>query len=87
MKKFRLSIYSILITLIILTIVYAILGIAPFGNKTIACADANIQYLDFFSYLMDVFKGNKVFNYYPLVFWGSTWQRIIRKRRIDQCIL
>ena len=29
----------------------------PFGNNSLACMDANIQYLDFFAYLQDVLIG------------------------------
>ncbi len=36
---------------------------APFGGKTLAIHDANIQYLDFFSYLKDVFSGKNSVRY------------------------
>lgn len=31
--------------------------ITPFGNRNLACVDADIQYLDFFSYLKNIFSG------------------------------
>lgn len=31
--------------------------ITPFGNRNLACIDADIQYLDFFSYLKNIFSG------------------------------
>ncbi|MDN2452117.1 YfhO family protein [Lactobacillus sp. UCMA15818] len=42
---------------------FIILRIAPFGNKSLAVADANIQYLDFFSYLKDILSGKSSLNY------------------------
>lgn len=45
------------ITMIILTIILAFGGYAPFGNHSLAGMDANIQYLDFFAYLKDVLAG------------------------------
>lgn len=33
-------------------------GYAPFGTNSLACMDANIQYLDFYAYLKEVFAGN-----------------------------
>lgn len=41
----------------IMTILYIMYGYAPFGNNSLACSDANIQYLDFFAYFLDVLKG------------------------------
>ena len=35
----------------------------PFGNGSFATADANIQYIDFFSYLKDVFSGDNSISY------------------------
>ena len=35
----------------------ALFGGMPFGNKSLAIMDANIQYLDFFAYLRDVLTG------------------------------
>ena len=39
-------------------ILYRLGGFAPFGTLSLAWMDANIQYLDFFSYLKDVLAGN-----------------------------
>lgn len=36
---------------------------APFGNNTLACMDANIQYLDFFAYFKDVLEGKNNISY------------------------
>ncbi|MDA3801885.1 hypothetical protein PF585_07340 [Lactobacillus delbrueckii] len=44
---------SFLVTMLI----FAAFGYAPFGLKSVAGADANIQYLDLFAYLKDVLAG------------------------------
>ncbi|MCD7829281.1 MAG: YfhO family protein [Clostridiales bacterium] len=36
---------------------------SPFGDRSLATMDANIQYLDFFSYLKDVLSGNNSISY------------------------
>lgn len=51
------------ITMIILTIILAFGGYAPFGNRSLAGMDANIQYLDFFAYLKDVLAGKNAVTY------------------------
>lgn len=57
LKKINNSSFAFFITLSIFLILLKILGYAPFGNKSIAWGDANIQYLDFFSYYKDVVEG------------------------------
>lgn len=49
--------------IIAIFVIFIFLGIAPFGNKSLVVADANIQYLDFFSYLKDVLSGKNSLNY------------------------
>lgn len=44
-------------------VLFRINGIAPFGTKTLAVADARIQYLDFFAYLKDVMAGRNSIGY------------------------
>lgn len=46
-----------LLTIIILLVTMMVCGYAPFGDHSIAVADARIQYLDFFGYLKRVFFG------------------------------
>ncbi|APP02163.1 hypothetical protein LI610_00255 (plasmid) [Lactobacillus delbrueckii subsp. indicus] len=50
---------SFLITMLI----FAAFGYAPFGLKSVAGADANIQYLDLFAYLKDVLAGKNSATY------------------------
>ena len=46
------------ITWLVMGILMAILGTAPFGDHSLAIADAKVQYLDFFHYYKDVLDGN-----------------------------
>ncbi len=38
-------------------------GYAPFGDNSLSCMDANVQYLDFFSYFKDVLAGENSIAY------------------------
>lgn len=51
--------------LLVLALLYTHLNIAPFGNasRSLAAADADLQYLDFFMYLKDVFSGDNSIAY------------------------
>ena len=51
-------IISACITLLVLWFLYALMGYAPFGSNSLACMDADIQYLDFFSWLKNVLAGH-----------------------------
>ena len=62
-EKGRIIFLSGLITLLIIFCIYALSGFAPFGTKTLAIMDANIQYIDFFSYLKDVISGKNSIAY------------------------
>lgn len=55
--KFKNSIISMFSTAILIMLAYIVFNYAPFGNKSFAVMDAQIQYLDFFSFLKNVFKG------------------------------
>lgn len=54
---------SFLLPIGIMLAVYAILGIYPFGARTILTLDMNAQYIYFFEQLRDVFLGNGSFLY------------------------
>ena len=62
-EKSKIIFLSGLITLLIILCIYALNGFAPFGTKTLAVMDANIQYIDFFSYLKDVIAGKNSITY------------------------
>ena len=47
-------------------------GYAPFGNKSLAVMDADIQYLDFFRYLRQVLRGEDSLLYSFSIFLGDS---------------
>lgn len=51
------------ITGIIMILLLCIGGFAPFGNNSLVVHDANYQYVDFFNYLLNVFKGQDNITY------------------------
>lgn len=51
------------LTALLLVFLFLIKGIAPFGTKSFVSMDANIQYLDFFSYFKDVLSGKNSIMY------------------------
>lgn len=56
----------------IMTVLYGLKGYAPFGEISLACSDANIQYLDFYSYLKDVLAGeNRIIYSFGKVLGGT----------------
>lgn len=60
MKKEKLFNYSFafLLPIVLLSIVYLILRMIPFGNETLLTTDMNSQYMAFFSYLKDSLLGD-----------------------------
>ena len=60
LKNNRRMMYIVLsgiITCVLMLIIFWLHGFQPFGVKTLACDDAYIQYLDFYSYFKDVVAG------------------------------
>lgn len=55
-KKYT-SIISLFSTMLIVLLAYIIFKYAPFGDKSFAVMDAQIQYLDFFSFLQNILCG------------------------------
>ena len=51
------------LTIFIILGIYIVRGFAPFGIKSLAYFDANIDYLDVFAYLHDVLKGKSSLGY------------------------
>ena len=65
-SKYKVIINSIACFFIVLIMLMALLWIkeyAPFGNNSFAWMDGNIQYMDFFTYLKDVFEGKNSIGY------------------------
>lgn len=59
----KIYLYSVVIVFAIILFLYVIEGYAPFGINSLATSDAEIQYLDFFSYFKDVLLGKNSINY------------------------
>ena len=57
-KKLYKYILSFIIPVVLLLIIFALLGIYPFGKNDLLWFDTQAQYIDFLSYWQDVIKGN-----------------------------
>lgn len=62
-KKWCWVLLAALTTLLVGLITFGLNDVAPFGNKTLAANDANIQYLDFFGYYQNVLHGKDNVSY------------------------
>ena len=64
---------AFLLSALLFSLVLALSGITPFGQKSLAVVDANIQYVDFFAYFKDVLAGdNSAFYSFSKTFGGNT---------------
>lgn len=61
-RKFM-ALLSGILTAGILLFLFVALRYAPFGSRTLATMDANIQYLDFFAYFKNVLQGKDRISY------------------------
>jgi uncharacterized membrane protein YfhO len=59
----KIIVISGMLTFLTLMLLFWIKGLAPFGTKSLAVMDANIQYLDFFAYYKDVLTGKNSIGY------------------------
>ncbi|MDD6401012.1 MAG: YfhO family protein [Lachnospiraceae bacterium] len=57
------SFIAFLISIFLGLISFKLSNIVPFGNRALTCADANIQYLDFFEYLRNILCGKEKIGY------------------------
>lgn len=72
-KNIILPVLAFMVSALMLIILFISMGYAPFGSKTLASMDANIQYLDFFAYLKNVLLGKDSINYsYTNLLGGSS---------------
>lgn len=55
--KWLLACLAFLVPAALLLIVFALNGVTPFGGKSLAEQDANIQYIEFFNYYRNLFHG------------------------------
>lgn len=71
--EIKVILISGLLTFILLNILFYIRDLAPYGNKSLAIYDANVQYIDLFSYYKDVLFGKNSFLYsFSKTLGGST---------------
>ena len=69
-EKSKIIFLSGIITLLIILCIYALNGVCTIWPlKRLAVMDANIQYIDFFSYLKDVIAGKNSITYS----FGKLW--------------
>ena len=54
---------SFFIVLGIVFLAFYVLGMEPFGSRTLTTDDAKIQYIDFFTYFVDVLHGTRTISY------------------------
>ncbi len=62
-KRICLYLLSFFIPVILLTIVFFIHGIFPFGDKTVMTGDMQFQFVDYLAYLKTIVTGNNDFSY------------------------
>ncbi len=62
LKKYDTILSGAMVFLIVMC-TYLVLGYAPFGTKSLAYSDANIQYFDFYCYFKDVLAGRNNISY------------------------
>lgn len=62
-SKIAIHIYAFLAAAALMFGLYLVKGYAPFGNNSLACMDANIDYLDFLANLKDALEGRASFIY------------------------
>lgn len=71
-RKWIVPLISGLLTLLLLLLTFKLAGLLPFGNRTLAAFDANIQYLDFYAYYQDVLAGkNSIFYSFSKTLGGN----------------
>ena len=58
LKRFAFSLLTALFAAVCTIAFYRLFHYAPFGSNSLASADANIQYLDFYAYLKDCMTGD-----------------------------
>lgn len=63
LKRYNIYIGSFVLALAGICVIMAIIGVAPFGNKSILLWDMDIQYVQFFCWLKDVLQGNTKIGY------------------------
>ena len=58
LKENYIYLLSFIIPIILMGIIYAVIGIYPFGNKNIITSDMYLQYVAFLSRVKDILSGD-----------------------------
>lgn len=71
-NKWILACLAFLVPAVLLLIVFAVNGVTPFGGRSLAEQDANIQYIEFFNYYRNIFHGEDTLLYSFTNFLGGS---------------
>ena len=71
-NKWLLACLAFLVPAVLLLIIFALNGVTPFGGKSLAEQDANIQYIEFFNYYRNLFHGKDTLLYSFTNFLGGS---------------
>lgn len=71
-NKWILACLAFLVPAVLLLIVFAVNGVTPFGGRSLAAQDANIQYIEFFNYYRNLFHGEDTLLYSFTNFLGGS---------------
>lgn len=71
-NKWVLALAAFLLPALLLLIVFAVNGVTPFGARSLAAQDANIQYIEFFNYYRNIFHGEDTLLYSFTNFLGGS---------------
>lgn len=71
-NKWLLACLSFLVPAVLLLIIFAMNGVTPFGGRSLAEQDANIQYIEFFNYYRNLFHGKDTLLYSFTNFLGGS---------------
>lgn len=71
-NKWILACIAFLVPAVLLLIVFAVNGVTPFGGRSLAEQDANIQYIEFFDYYRNIFHGEDTLLYSFTNFLGGS---------------
>lgn len=62
-SRFVISCLAFFLVFGIINLLYYVLGMEPFGTRAVSIDDAKIQYIDFFTYYVDVLHGVRPLSY------------------------
>ena len=71
-NKWLLACLAFLVPAALLLVIFALCGVTPFGGRSLAAQDANIQYIEFFNYYRNLFHGEDTLAYSFTNFLGGS---------------